>query len=45
MFKQSGLNSQGKVLGDFRATGYIPSFIEEIKIKGIPISEDTFKVA
>jgi pilus assembly protein CpaF len=43
IFKQSGVDSQGKVLGEFQTTGYIPSFIEEIKIKGIPISEDTFK--
>lgn len=43
IFKQSGLNNQGKVLGEFKATGYIPSFMGEIKIKGIPISEDTFK--
>ncbi len=42
-FKQSGVDSQGKVLGEFEATGYIPSFIEDIKIKGIPISEETFK--
>lgn len=45
VFKQSGLNNQGKVLGEFKATGYIPSFMDDIKIKGISISEDTFKTA
>ncbi len=43
IFKQSGVDNQGKVLGEFQTTGYIPSFIEEIKIKGILLSEDTFK--
>lgn len=43
IFRQTGVNNQGNVLGDFQATGYTPSFIEEIKIKGISLSEDTFK--
>ncbi len=42
-FRQSGVDGQGNVLGDFQPTGYIPSFIEEIKIKGIPLSEEIFK--
>jgi pilus assembly protein CpaF len=44
-FKQTGIDAQGNVLGEFRATGYIPSFLEEIKIKGIAISEDIFKTS
>ncbi|RJP27412.1 MAG: pilus assembly protein TadA [Candidatus Omnitrophota bacterium] len=43
-FKQTGIDKEGNVLGDFQATGYIPSFIEEIKVKGIPLSEDMFKI-
>jgi len=42
-FKQSGIDTKGNVLGNFQATGYIPSFIEEIRIKGIPLPEDIFK--
>ncbi len=42
-FKQSGIDGQGNVLGDFAATGYVPSFIEEIRIKGISLPEGIFK--
>jgi len=41
-FKQIGVDNVGNVLGDFHATGYVPSFVEEIRIKGIPLSEDIF---
>jgi len=43
VFKQTGVDNLGNVLGDFQATGYIPSFLEEIKIKGIPLPENTFQ--
>ncbi len=43
VFKQTGVDGQGGVLGDFYATGYVPSFIDEIKTRGIPLSEDIFK--
>lgn len=43
IFKQTGIDGQGNVLGDFQATGYMPSFLEEIKIKGMPLSEQIFK--
>jgi septum site-determining protein MinD len=42
-FNQTGTGNDGEVLGDFRATGYIPSFIEDIKIRGIGLSDDIFK--
>lgn len=42
-FKQSGIDSQGNVLGSYQATGYVPSFIDEIKVKGIYLPEDLFK--
>jgi len=42
IFKQTGVDNQGNVLGDFQAAGYVPSFIEEIKKKGISLSEDIF---
>jgi len=43
VFKQTGIDAQAKVLGSFQATGYIPSFMDEIKIRGIHLSEDVFK--
>jgi septum site-determining protein MinD len=43
IFRQTGIGERDKVLGDFQATGYIPSFIEEIRIKGIPLPENIFK--
>jgi len=42
VFKQSGIDSQANVLGGFAPTGYVPSFIEEIRTKGIPLPEDIF---
>ncbi len=42
-FKQTGIDAQGNILGDFSATGYVPSFIEEVRIKGIPLSPGIFK--
>jgi pilus assembly protein CpaF len=41
-FKQTGIDSQHKVLGQFRATGYIPTFMEDIKIRGIALAESIF---
>lgn len=43
IFKQTGLDAQGKVLGHFTATGYKPSFMEEIRLRGVAISDDIFK--
>jgi pilus assembly protein CpaF len=42
-FKQTGVDKQHTVLGKFQSTGYIPSFVEEIKVKGIILSEGIFK--
>ena len=42
IFKQTGIDKQGYVLGDFQATGYIPSFIEDIRVKGIILPEGIF---
>ncbi len=44
-FKQSGVDEHGAVLGDFKATGYIPTFTEEIRIKGIPLPDSIFQSA
>lgn len=44
VYKESGVDQQGKIQGKFQPTGYIPSFLEEIKMRQIPLSEDIFKV-
>jgi pilus assembly protein CpaF len=44
-FKQTGIDNQGRVLGSFQATGYLPSFLDDIRIKGIALSDDIFKPA
>jgi septum site-determining protein MinD len=43
VFKQVGVDVQGKVLGYFTATGYKPSFLDEIRVRGVVISDDIFK--
>ncbi len=45
VFRQTGIDSQKYVLGDFHATGYIPSFLKDIKVRGIELSEGLFKSA
>ena len=44
-FRQIGVDPEGHVLGDFHATGYIPSFVEDIKSRGIPLSDDIFRTS
>ena len=43
IFKQAGLDSQGKAQGVFEPTGFIPTFIEDIQVRGIKLSDETFK--
>ncbi len=44
LFKQTGISPQGKVEGEFSATGYIPTFVHELEIYGIKVDLDIFKV-
>ncbi|MFY9401814.1 MAG: ATPase, T2SS/T4P/T4SS family [Candidatus Omnitrophota bacterium] len=43
IFKQTGIGEKNKVLGSHMATGYIPTFFEEIKIRGISLSKAIFQ--
>jgi pilus assembly protein CpaF len=43
VFQQTGLDNQGKVLGEFKPTGYLPSFYPELKVRGINLPEEIFK--
>jgi septum site-determining protein MinD len=44
MFHQTAVNAQGKVEGYFAPTGKVPLFFNDIKTRGISISEDIFKI-
>jgi len=35
LFQQKGFDDKGKVLGDYQATGVIPSFVHDLKRRGI----------
>jgi pilus assembly protein CpaF len=34
-FRRTGTGPEGKVLGDFRATGYLPSFLDQFIVQGL----------
>jgi septum site-determining protein MinD len=42
LFQRKGLGPNGEVLGEFRPTGEIPSFFEELRMKGIELDERLF---
>ncbi|MBF0359755.1 MAG: Flp pilus assembly complex ATPase component TadA [Oligoflexia bacterium] len=41
-FKQEGMNKQGKIVGKFQATGFIPKFVEMLERKGYKIQRGMF---
>lgn len=42
MYRQEGINKQGKVTGKFQATGFIPKFVEVLERKGYKIPRGIF---
>jgi pilus assembly protein CpaF len=42
VFKQKGLDTNGTILGDYQATGYIPMCYEEFATRGLPIDQTIF---
>jgi pilus assembly protein CpaF len=44
VFRQSGTDDKGKIQGEFKPTGAVPSFFADFHRHGITISEDIFKV-
>ncbi|MBF0311840.1 MAG: Flp pilus assembly complex ATPase component TadA [Oligoflexia bacterium] len=42
IFKQEGLNKQGKIVGKFQPTGFIPKFVEVLERKGYKIPRGIF---
>ncbi|MDP3703228.1 MAG: ATPase, T2SS/T4P/T4SS family [Candidatus Omnitrophota bacterium] len=45
VFRQTGVAPDGKVLGEFVATGTLPTFLKDFKVKGIAIDEAIFRPA
>jgi Flp pilus assembly CpaF family ATPase len=43
-FRQVSTDEHGKIQGSFQPTGNLPTFIEEFHKRGIPLSEEIFKV-
>jgi pilus assembly protein CpaF len=43
IFKQRGLDSDGKVLGEYVPTGYVPKAYEDLATRGIPLSKNIFE--
>lgn len=43
VFKQTGLDENNKIKGVFTSTGIVPSFIDELKAKGIKVDLSIFK--
>jgi pilus assembly protein CpaF len=41
-FEQAGIGPDGTVLGQFRATGIRPKFLERLRIHGIEVAPDLF---
>jgi len=41
-FKQTGVAADGRVIGQFKPTGAVPTFIEEVKSRGLTINRSMF---
>ena len=41
-FEQTGVGSDGRVLGNFRATGIRPQFVEQLRMHGVILPDDLF---
>lgn len=43
VFKQEGISSDGRILGDYQPTGHIPQCYDEFVIRGLPINKEMFQ--
>ncbi|MFH1939859.1 MAG: ATPase, T2SS/T4P/T4SS family [bacterium] len=43
IFQRKGIDNEKRVIGDFKPTGYIPVFFEDLAVRGINISKDIFQ--
>lgn len=44
LYKQTGIDENGKVQGNFMATGVLPTFINEVKTHGLTFDINVFKI-
>ena len=42
-YRQRGLGQHDEAVGDFKPTGHLPSFLDELKARGAPIDEAMFR--
>jgi septum site-determining protein MinD len=42
LYKQEGMSKQGKIIGKFQATGFIPKFVEILERKGYKVPRGIF---
>ncbi len=42
VYKQKGLDAEGRVVGTFQATGRVPEFYEDLKLRGLGVDLDIF---
>jgi len=42
VFAHKGINAEGKILGTYEATGYVPKCFEDLVTRGIPLSKTIF---
>jgi len=43
-FHHVSIDEQGKIIGNYQPTGALPTFFEDFRKRGIPLSEDIFKL-
>ena len=43
IFEQKGIDKEGRVLGEFKATGVRPTFVEKFKMSGFTLPPDIFE--
>jgi pilus assembly protein CpaF len=43
VFRKTGLSEEGRVLGQYMATGIRPKFADRLAVSGVPISADLFR--
>ncbi|MCG8669114.1 MAG: CpaF family protein [Pseudomonadales bacterium] len=41
-YQQNGYDADGKIVGEFRATGVVPSFYDELRVRGLEMDFEVF---
>ena len=42
VFAHKGVNAEGKIMGEYEATGYVPKCFDDLVTRGIPLSKTIF---